>query len=425
MTGPTTAPAPRSATGVTTPTRAPVVTGLGVVAPTGIGTEEHWRSVLAGRSGIGPITLFDPSPYPVRLAGQVPGFSAKDRVPSRLIQQTDRWTHLGLAAAEAALADAGVVPAELPEYELAVVTASSSGGTEFGQHEMENLYQHAPDWVGAYQSIAWFYAATTGQISIRHGLRGPCGVLCTEQAGGLDALGQARRLIRTGAKLVMTGGTDASLCPYGLTAQLTTGHLTTVPDPARAYLPFDADASGYLPGEGGALLVVEDADAAEARGAARIWGRVLGYAAAFDPPPDSPRGPVLARTVRAALADAGLEPADVDVVFADALGVAEADRAEAAALTEVFGPRGVPVTAPKTLTGRLYGGGAALDAATALLALRDQTVPHTAGPTAPAPGYEIDLVLGEPRPAELRTALVVARGHGGFNAALLLGHRDN
>ncbi len=115
----------------------------------------------------------------------------------------------------------------------------------------------------------------------------------------------------------------------------------------------------------------------------------------------------------------------MDVVFADALGVAEADRAEAAALTEVFGPRGVPVTAPKTLTGRLYGGGAALDAATALLALRDQTVPHTAGPTAPAPGYEIDLVLGEPRPAELRTALVVARGHGGFNAALLLGHRDN
>ncbi|MGP3987970.1 ketosynthase chain-length factor [Streptomyces sp. 3N207] len=413
---------PGSATGVTTPTRAPVITGLGVLAPTGIGTEEHWSSVLAGRSAIDRITLFDPTPYPVRLAGQVPGFVAKERVPSRLIQQTDRWTHLGLAAAEAAIADAGVTPAELPEYEMAVVTSSSSGGTEFGQHEMENLYQHAPDWVGAYQSIAWFYAATTGQISIRHGLRGPCGVLCCEQAGGLDAIGQARRLIRTGAKLVMTGGTDASLCPYGLTAQLTTGQLSTVQDPARAYLPFDAEASGYLPGEGGALLVVEDADAAEARGAEHIYGHVLGYAAAFDPPPDSERGPVLARTVRTALADAQLDAADVDVVFADALGVPEADRAEAEALAEVFGPRGVPVTAPKTLTGRLYGGGAALDAATALLALRDQTVPHTAGPAAAAPGYEIDLVLGEPRRTALRTALVVARGHGGFNAALVLGH---
>ncbi|MDF4249980.1 ketosynthase chain-length factor [Streptomyces sp. WMMB303] len=423
MTPPTaTTEAPVSATGVTTPVRAPVVTGLGVLAPTGIGIEEHWSAVLAGRSAIDRITLFDPAPYPVKLAGQVPGFVAKEQVPSRLISQTDRWTHLGLAAAEAAIADAGVVPAELPEYEMAVVTSSSSGGTEFGQHEMENLYQHAPDWVGAYQSIAWFYAATTGQISIRHGLRGPCGVLCCEQAGGLDAIGQARRLIRTGAKLVMTGGTDASLCPYGLTAQLTTGQLSTVQDPARAYLPFDAEASGYLPGEGGALLVVEDAAAAEARGAGPGYGRVLGYAAAFDPPPGSDRRPVLARTVRSALADAGLDAAAVDVVFADALGVPEADRAEATALAEVFGPRGVPVTAPKTLTGRLYGGGAALDAATALLALRDQVVPHTAGPAAPASGYEIDLVLGEPRRAELRTALVVARGHGGFNAALVLGH---
>ncbi|WP_326691114.1 MULTISPECIES: ketosynthase chain-length factor [unclassified Streptomyces] len=416
-----TEPAPRSATGVTTAVRAPVVTGLGIVAPTGGDTAAHWRAVLDGTSAIGRITLFDPSSYPVRLAGQVPGFSAKERVPSRLIQQTDRWTHLGLAAAEAALADAGVHPAELPEYELAVVTASSSGGTEFGQHEMENLYQHSPDWVGAYQSIAWFYAATTGQVSIRHGLRGPCGVLCCEQAGGLDAIGQSRRLIRTGAKLVMTGGTDASLCPYGLTAQLTTGQLSTVQDPARAYLPFDSEAGGYLPGEGGALLVVEDADAAEARGA-HVYGRVLGYAAGFDPPPDSDRAPALARTVRAALADAGLEPGQVDVVFADALGVPEADRAEAAALAEVFGPRAVPVTAPKTLTGRLYGGGAALDAATALLALRDQVVPHTVGPSGPAPGYEIDLVLGEPRRQELRTALVVARGYGGFNAALVLGH---
>ncbi|WP_328393738.1 ketosynthase chain-length factor [Streptomyces sp. NBC_00390] len=414
----------------TTTAKAPVITGLGVVAPTGLSAEAHWSAVLGGQPAIGRISRFDPSAYPVRLAGEVPGFVAKEQVPSRLIQQTDRWTHLGLSAAEAAINDADVNPAELPEYELAVVTSSSSGGTEFGQHEMENLYQHNPEWVGAYQSIAWFYAATTGQVSIRHGLRGPCGVICTEQAGGLDAIGQARRLIRTGSRLVVTGGTDASLCPYGLTAQLSTGNLSTVQDPARAYLPFDSEASGYLPGEGGAMLIVESAEAAEARGAQKIYGQVLGYAAGFDPPPPSAAGPdsfasgrppALRRTIAAALADAGVRPDAVDVVFADALGVPSADLTEAEALAEIFGPRGVPVTAPKTLTGRLYGGGAPLDVATALLALRDQVIPHTVGPTAPAPGHEIDLVLGEPRHQELRTALVVARGHGGFNAALVLG----
>src|SRR6478672_10433972 len=109
---------------------------------------------------------------------------------------------------------------------MAVVTASSSGGTEFGQREMEQLYQRGPAWVGAFQSIAWFYAATTGQISIRHGMRGPCGVICSEQAGGLDALGQARRLMRGGTRLVVAGGTDSFLCPYGLVAQLNNGGLS-------------------------------------------------------------------------------------------------------------------------------------------------------------------------------------------------------
>ncbi|MCC5581458.1 ketosynthase chain-length factor [Microtetraspora sp. AC03309] len=390
-----------------------VVTGVGVVAPTGVGAEEHWQAVLAGKSGIGRISRFDPTSYPVRLAGEVSGFAARERVPGRLIPQTDHWTHMALAATQAALADAGVDPGELPEYEMAVVTASSSGGTEFGQHEMERLYTKGPSWVSVYQSIGWFYAATTGQVSIRHGMRGPCGVLCTEQAGGLDALGQARRLLRSGARLVVSGGTDASLCPYGLTAQLATGLLSTEQDPGRAYLPFDAAASGYLPGEGGAILVVE-------RDAPDGYGAIRGYAAGFDPRPGSGRRPALRGTIERALADAGVTPGDIDVVFADAAGVPELDLAEAEAITAVFGPRGVPVTAPKTLTGRLYGGGAALDIATALFAIRDDVIPHTVGPTRLAPGCELDLVLGEPRDTPVRTALVLARGHGGFAAAMVL-----
>ncbi|GHF22108.1 ketosynthase chain-length factor [Streptomyces morookaense] len=401
---------------------APVITGIGITAPTGIGVEAHWSAVLAGKSAIAAIERFDASGYPVRLAGEVPGFDAGTAVrPQRLVSQTDRWTHLALAAAEEALADADVDPAGLPEYEMAVVTSSSSGGTEFGQREMTALYQHAPSWVGAYQSIAWFYAATTGQLSIRHKMRGPCGVLACEQAGGLDAIAQARRLTDGGARLVLTGGTDASLCPYGLTAQLSTGRLSTATDPERAYVPFDAGARGYVPGEGGAILVLESAAAATARGAGPGYGRVLGHAAGFDPPPGSSRPRALRRVAEQALRAARLDPADIDVVFADAAGVPADDRAEAEAVTALFGARAVPVTAPKTLTGRLYGGGAPLDVATALLALRDGVVPPTAGTLRPAPGLEIDLVTGAPRECALRHALVLARGHGGFTSALVLG----
>ncbi|MFF9406857.1 ketosynthase chain-length factor [Streptomyces anandii] len=411
-----TAPTTTTASGA-----APVITGMGIVAPTGIGVDAHWASVLAGKPGIGRIERFDPEGYPVRHAGQVPGFDAQAGVPSRLISQTDHWTHLALAAGQAALEDCGADLARIPEYEMAVVTSSSSGGTEFGQKEMTALYRNDPSWVGAYQSIAWFYAATTGQLSIRHKMRGPCGVLACEQAGGLDAIGQARRLTRKGARLVVTGGTDASLCPYGLTAQLTTGKLSTVADPERAYLPFDAEASGYLPGEGGAILVLESAEAAAERGAGAGYGRVLGYAAGFDPAPESGRPRALRRTAEAALRDAGLGPADIDVVFADAAGLPADDRDEADAIAQVFGPRAVPVTAPKTLTGRLYGGGAPLDVATALLSLRDGVVPATTGTREPAPGLEIDLVTGDAREAALRHALVLARGHGGFTSALVLG----
>lgn len=399
-----------------------VITGIGVVAPTGIGAAAHWQAVSVGKSGIGPIGRFAPQRYPTRLAGEVPGFSVKDGgVPSRLVPQTDRWTHLALVAAAEALGDARVDPADFGEYEMAVVTASSSGGTEFGQHEMERLYRNGPDWVGAYQSIAWFYAATTGQISIRYGMRGSCGVVCSEQAGGIDSVGQARRLVRADARLVVVGGTDASLCPYGLTAQLAHGELSTVDDPARAYLPFDVAASGYLPGEGGAIMVLEDAESAAARGVGRGYGEVLGYAAAFDPPPGSDRPPVLRRTIERALADACRTPGDVGAVFADAVGVPEQDRTEAEAITAVFGPGAVPVTAPKTLTGRLYGGGSSLDIATALLAIRNGAIPHTVGPTELAPGCDIDLVLDAPRLRPLHTVLVLARGYGGFTSALVLG----
>ncbi|MEU1272699.1 ketosynthase chain-length factor [Streptomyces sp. NPDC005799] len=395
-----------------------VVTGLGIAAPNGLGTKDFWAATLKGESGIGPVTRFVPDQYPARLAGEVPGFVAEDHLPGRLLPQTDRMTRLALVAADWALEDAEVTPQELNAYDMGVITASSSGGFEFGQNELQKLWSKGGQHVSAYQSFAWFYAVNTGQISIRNGMKGPSGVVVSDQAGGLDALAQARRQIRKGTRLIVSGAVDASICPWGWVAQLAGERLSKEDDPDRAYLPFDALAGGHVPGEGGAILVLEDLTAARARGA-RIYGEIAGYGATFDPRTGSGRPPGLGQAIRAALADSGTQPGDIDVVFADAAGVPALDRVEADAITEVFGPRAVPVTAPKTMTGRLYSGAAPLDVASALLAIADGVVPPTTNVEV-APEYDLDLVTGEPRKASLRAALVIARGHGGFNSAVVV-----
>nr|WSY51602.1 ketosynthase chain-length factor [Streptomyces sp. NBC_00886] len=394
------------------------VTGIGVVSPNGLGTQDFWSATRGGKSGIGRVTRFDPAQYPAQLAGEVPGFHAEEHLPSRLLPQTDHMTRLALTAADWALADAGVRPEELPEFDMGVVTASSAGGFEFGQGELRKLWSQGSQYVSAYQSFAWFYAVNSGQISIRNGLKGPSGVLVSDQAGGLDALAQARRQIRRGTPLIVSGGVDGAICPWGWVAQLAGGRISTSKEPTRAYLPFDADARGHVPGEGGAILVLEDAEAARRRDA-RAYGELRGYAATFDPRPGSDRAPGLRRTVELALEDAGLAPGDVDVVFADAAGLPDLDRIEAEAIGAVFGPRAVPVTAPKTMTGRLYAGAGPLDVAAALLSMNDGLIPPTVN-VVPSPDYELDLVVAQPRPAELRTALVLARGQGGFNSAVVL-----
>jgi act minimal PKS chain-length factor (CLF/KS beta) len=388
-----------------------VITGLGVIAPNGIGTDAYWSATLAGRSGIAPIDRFDATRYPTTLAGIVPEFDAGAYLPGRLRAQTDRFTQLALAASAMALDDAGVDPARLPAFEFGVVTASSSGGNEFGQREMEKLWGDGSARVSAYQSIAWFYAASTGQVSIRNGARGPCDVLVTEQAGGLDALAHARRSLRLEATVMLAGGAEAPLSPYALVCQMAGGRLSRSRDPRRCYRPFAADAAGHVPGEGGAMLVLQREPAGSG------YGRVAGHAATFDPAPHTGRPPALRRAVELALADAALTPADIDVVFADAAAIPELDAAEVDALAAVFGAGGVPVTAPKTMTGRLNSGAGSLDVATALLALRDGVIPPTVGVEA-AP--LLDLVAGVPREAALRHALVLARGAGGFNSALVL-----
>ncbi|MEU8685756.1 ketosynthase chain-length factor [Streptomyces sp. NPDC048611] len=400
-----------------------VITGIGIAAPNGFGAEDYWAATRVGKNALGRITRFDATQYPARLAGEIQGFEARDHLPGRLIPQTDRMTQLALVATDSAFEDAGVKPVDIPEYDMGVVTASTAGGFEFGQNELQALWSKGSQYVSAYQSFAWFYAVNSGQISIRNGMRGHSAVVVSEQAGGLDAIAQARRQIRKGSKLICSGGFDASICPWGWVAQLTNGRISTSDNPERAYVPFDADASGYVPGEGGALLILEDAEAARLRGAENVYGELAGYGSTFDPKPGSGREPGLRRAIELALADAGVEAGDIDVVFADAAGTRELDRVEAEALVAVFGPAGVPVTAPKTMTGRLYSGAAPVDVVAALLAMREGLIPPTVNVTL-APEYAIDLVTGQARPAPLRNALVVARGYGGFNSAVVVRGTD-
>ncbi|WP_327290510.1 beta-ketoacyl synthase N-terminal-like domain-containing protein [Streptomyces sp. NBC_01198] len=404
---------------------AAVITGLGVVAPTGIGADEHWRATLAGELAVRPIDTFDTGRYATTLAGQVPGFDVGEHVPDRLAIQTDRWTWLAFAATGMALADAGYDPSAHDPYATSVILGSGSGGNEFGQREIQALWSRGRKAVGAYQSIAWFYAASTGQLAIHHGAKGPCGVLVSDAASGIDSLGWADRAIRRGTGAVLAGGTEAPIAPYALTAQMAGGQLSTATDPKAGYKPFDRAANGHLPGEGGAVLLVEDEAAALARSAPAGYGVIAGYAATQDAHhyrDTATDGRQYARAIALALQRAGVRPEEVDLVVADGAGRPDADAAEARALCSVFGPLAVPVTAPQGLVGRLLAGGSALNVATALLAMRAGVIPPVGNLDDPDPSYGLDLVR-EPRERRLGTVLVTARGHGGFNSAVVLrGH---
>jgi 3-oxoacyl-(acyl-carrier-protein) synthase len=402
-----------------------VISGLAPLTAIGSGAATYWAALVAGTSGLSKITRFDTETFPVKVAAEVHDVDLAAAVDRRLAVATDRWTQFGLAATELALADGQVDLAAFDPYGVAVITASGSGGNEFGQREIAALWTRGPKAVSVYQSIAWFYAATTGQLSIRHGSKGMCGVLVEGAAGGLDAFAQAARALRSGTDLALVGATEAPLSPYALTCVLGSGLLSTASDPATAYRPFGAGAAGYVTGEGGAMFTVERASSCRDRGVAP-HAVVAGHAATHDGRRHRSADPEiaaagLAEAITAALARAGAASGDVDVVFADGAGAGDLDQAEVTALRLALGAHGatVPVTVPKAATGRMEAASAALDVAAAVLALEHQVVPPTATTGPLAATAEIDLVRTA-RPASLGTALVLARGHGGFNSALVL-----
>ncbi|MGW2487624.1 ketosynthase chain-length factor [Streptomyces sp. NPDC001606] len=404
--------------------RRAVVTGIGVVAPNGTSTETFWKSVVDGVSVLDKVTREGCEELPLKVAGEIRGFEPAAAVEERFLVQTDRFTHFAMAAADLALDDArlGRADTDGSPFDVGVVTAAGSGGGEFGQRELQRLWGKGSRYVGPYQSIAWFYAASTGQISIRRGFKGPCSVVAADEAGGLDALAHAARAVRRGTDVIVAGSTEAPLAPYSVVCQLGYDELSREADPARAYRPFTDQACGFVPAEGGAMLVVEEAASARRRGLP-VRAVLAGHTATFTGAGRWDRSREgLAQAIRGALDEAGCAPEEIDVVFADALGTPEADRAEVLALADALGAhaRRVPVTAPKTGIGRGYCAAPVLDTAAAVLALEHGLVPPTPGVVDTC--HDLDLVTGRARAAELRTALVLSRGLMGSNAALVLRH---
>ncbi|WP_406176247.1 ketosynthase chain-length factor [Streptomyces sp. NBC_00996] len=397
------------------------ITGIGVIAPNGLRVDAYWKSVKEGLGVLDRITREGCEHLPLRVAGEVRAFDAAALIEERFLVQTDRFSHFAMAAAALSLDDAGLANGDPAEpYDIGVVTAAGSGGGEFGQRELQKLWGQGSRFVGPYQSIAWFYAASTGQISIRGGFKGPCGVVASDEAGGLDSIAHAARVVRRGTAAVVVGAAEAPLAPYSMVCQLGYPELSTVEDPERAYRPFTAGACGFAPAEGGAMLVVEDETRARDRGAA-VRATVAGHAATFTGASRWERSREgLAHAIRGALDEADCAPEEIDVVFADALGVPEADRAEALAIADALGAHGtrVPVTAPKTGMGRSYCAAPVLDTAAAVLAMEHGQVPPT--PNVFDICHDLDLVMSRARPAELHTALVLSRGLMGSNAALVV-----
>ncbi|KOT39824.1 beta-ketoacyl synthase [Streptomyces caelestis] len=407
-----------------------VVTGIGAVTPAGTGLGPLWEGAREGAAHVTAIDRFDASAYACPAAGQS-GFDADAELPSRFVKRTDRFTHLAVHAVRQALDEAGVaIGTDVTPERTGVMVGNILGGWEFAERELRNLWTDGPRAVSPYQATAWFPAAPQGNICIDQGVKGPARTFVADRASGAYALiGGAEALLRDRVDVVIAGGVEAPLSPYGWLCLETSGlgakaRGTLAPD--ELYRPFDAGHGGSVFGEGAVFLILERREHAERRGAT-ILGELAGWGVSTDGYMPyytvEPTGQVLGRAMRTAADRAGVSGGDLGAVFAHGSAIPFEDVTEGYALHEAFGPAAarVPVTVPKSGFGHLLGAAAPADVALALRGMREETVPATVNLDRPAPGIDLDLVRGEARPAPgWEHTLVVSRGLGGVNACLVL-----
>lgn len=402
-----------------------VVTGMGAVSPLGLSVPELWQGMVEARNGVGPITRFDATGFDTRFAAEVRGFDPAQYMDRKEARRTDRFVQLAVAATAEALrtSELQITPSNCDE--IGVFIASGIGGIETLSEQLDVLRARGPGRISPFLIPAMITNLAAGQVSIVTGARGPSYCITSACASSAHAIGEAAETIRRGwAKAIIAGGTEASITPIGIAGFNAMRALSTANDsPATASRPFDVERDGFVMGEGAAVLILEDLEHAEARGA-RILAEVSGYAATSDAHHISnlaEDGEGVARAIRLALRRAGLQPADVDYINAHATSTPAGDPVETAAIKQVFGGRDTapPVSASKSQFGHLLGAAGAIEAVVSVLALQHGLLPATINLHTPDPACDLDYVPNRPRAASLNVVMSNSFGFGGHNVCVV------
>lgn len=406
-----------------------VITGLGAVTPLAHTAAESFACAVAGECGIAPITLFDTAAHRVKLAAEVKGLDAAALLGKREAKRMDRFTQFALVAAAEAVADSGLdLPAE-DAARIGVAVSSGIGGLGTIEAEHSRGLAATFDRVSPHFIPMAICNMAAGHIAIAYGLKGACTCPVTACAGGTMAIGDAFRQIRDGyADVMLAGGAEASITPLGIGGFTSMKALCEATDPKRASIPFDGERSGFVMGEGAAILVLEELEHAKARGA-HIYCEVAGYAANCDAhhiTAPAPGGSGAAACMRLALADAGLDVADIDYINAHGTSTPLNDKAESAAILQVFGPAAakLSVSSTKSATGHLLGAAGAVEAVFTALAIQQSVIPPTINYRVPDADCPLGCVPNVARRGKVRAAISNSLGFGGHNAVLVLQRAD-
>jgi 3-oxoacyl-[acyl-carrier-protein] synthase II len=402
-----------------------VITGMGAITPLGNDVETFWRNVVAGRSGVGPITLFDASAMKTRIAAEVKGFDPEAWFGRKEARRMDRYAQFALAATQQALQDARLDPAHVDRERVGVILGTGIGGIGALVQGVETLMTRGPDRISPFMVPMMLADTAPGLIAIAYGFRGPNMAVVTACASGTNAIGEAMHLIRRGdADVVIAGGAEAAILPVAVAAFNVMGTISTRnEEPERASRPFDRTRDGFVMGEGAGILILERLEHARARGA-RIYAEVVGYGTSADAyhitaPLENGEGAALA--MRRALADAGLSPRDIDYINAHGTSTPLNDKSETQAIKAVFGEAAydVPISSTKSMIGHLLGAAGAVEAIVCIRAITDGVIPPTINYEHPDPECDLDYVPNVARRRPVRTAMSNSFGFGGHNACVI------
>ncbi|GJQ51842.1 MAG: 3-oxoacyl-[acyl-carrier-protein] synthase 2 [Anaerolineaceae bacterium] len=403
------------------------ITGVGCITPVGNTAQEAWDSLLAGKSGAGPITLFDGSVHKTRFAAEAKGFDPVARFGAREARRMDRFTQFAMAATAEAVQNAGLKIDASNRDRVGVVIGTGIGGIGTILEQAAMMNERGVDRVSPFLIPMMIADSAPGMIAIRFGARGPNMALATACASGNNAIGEAAEMIRRGAADAMiAGGAEGALTPLAVAGMNVMGALSTRnDDPQRASRPFDKNRDGFLMGEGAGIVILESFESAKARGA-EILAELSGYGAsddAFHISAPAENGAGAAISMRLALQDAGLSVDGIQYINAHGTSTTLNDKSETAAIKTVFGERAysIPVSSTKSMTGHLLGASGAVEAVFSVLAIRAETIPPTINYETPDSECDLDYVPNQPRAAALDHVMSNSFGFGGHNATLIFG----